>query len=184
MSTPGTGSEKILSFEALRTELERLRAEGRRVVVCHGVFDLVHPGHIRHLEEARNLGDVLVATVAPDLHMERGPGRPVFDERTRAEGVAALQAVDLVAVDRSRSPGERARALRPHVVLRSALLRQDVASESYHEEEDAALAELGCVVHLPDRQGVELPGSLAAVRYAMPRKTRVFLEKFERQYSM
>ena len=81
---------KIKTLDELAAALERERAQGRRVVLCHGVFDLLHPGHIRHLEAARRHGDLLVVTITPDRFVNKGPGRPVFNQRLRAESVAAL----------------------------------------------------------------------------------------------
>lgn len=91
-------ANKIVSLDELGDVTRRLREGGSRVVMCHGVFDLLHLGHIRHLEAAREFGDVLVVTVSSDKHVNKGPGRPVFAEAMRAEMLAALQLVDWVAV--------------------------------------------------------------------------------------
>ena len=85
---PETG--KLLSLEDLAATLERLRAAGKRVVHCHGVFDLLHIGHVRHFEQARKLGDVLVVTLTPDRFVNKGVGRPAFTETLRAEFLASL----------------------------------------------------------------------------------------------
>ncbi|MBI3635388.1 MAG: adenylyltransferase/cytidyltransferase family protein, partial [Candidatus Rokubacteria bacterium] len=69
-------TDKILSLDDLTRRLEARRAAGHVVVQCHGVFDLMHPGHIRHLSAAREQGDVLVVTVTPDRFVDKGPGRP------------------------------------------------------------------------------------------------------------
>ena len=68
----------ILSIDQLAIEIEKLRAEGERVVHCHGVFDLIHIGHVRHFQEARKFGDVLVVTLTPDRFVNKGPNRPAF----------------------------------------------------------------------------------------------------------
>jgi rfaE bifunctional protein nucleotidyltransferase chain/domain len=87
--------------------------EGQRVVLCHGVFDVLHPGHIAHLREAAQLGDVLVVSVTADEHVNKGPGRPVFSTRQRAEQVAALACVDYVVVSHSATAREALEAIRP-----------------------------------------------------------------------
>ena len=69
---------KILSLTTLAARLEAARRTGRKVVHCHGCFDLLHIGHIKHLQAARRMGDVLVVTVTPDEHVHKGPGRPAF----------------------------------------------------------------------------------------------------------
>jgi rfaE bifunctional protein nucleotidyltransferase chain/domain len=104
---------KIMSLEALARELDRLRRDGRKVVQCHGCFDLLHIGHIKHLQAARRMGDALVVTITPDRYVDKGPERPAFSERLRAEAVAALDCVDYVAIDLERSAASAIRLLRP-----------------------------------------------------------------------
>src|SRR5690606_3958812 len=87
---------KILAFEAVPAEMDRLRASGRRIVQSHGIFDLMHPGHIAHLEAARALGDVLGVSLTQDPYVQKGPGRPYFTETLRAMSLAALERVDYV----------------------------------------------------------------------------------------
>src|SRR5437762_7877076 len=104
---------KVHALEDLAITLDRLRAAGKRVVHCHGVFDLLHIGHVRHFEQAGQLGDVLVVTLTPDRFVNKGGGRPAFTETLRAEFVAALACVDYVAVNRWPSAVETIRLLRP-----------------------------------------------------------------------
>src|SRR2546423_15713098 len=90
---------KISKLASLAQILARLRESGKKIVHCHGVFDLLHIGHIRHLETAKRFGDVLVVTLTPDIHVNKGPDRPVFNEHLRAEALAALSCVDYVAIN-------------------------------------------------------------------------------------
>ncbi|MBI4237633.1 MAG: adenylyltransferase/cytidyltransferase family protein [Deltaproteobacteria bacterium] len=106
-------SRKLFDIEPLRTQLAEERTAGRRIVLCHGVFDLVHPGHIRHLETAARLGDRLVVSVTPDRYVNKGPGRPVFTERLRAESIAALSCVDYVVINAWPNAVETITRLRP-----------------------------------------------------------------------
>src|SRR5947208_13067506 len=100
-------AQKIKPIEELTTTLSALRAGGKRIVHCHGVFDLLHIGHIKHLEAARKLGDLLVVTLTPDRHVNKGPHRPAFPERLRAEAIASLACVDFVAINQWQPPGKR-----------------------------------------------------------------------------
>jgi cytidyltransferase-like protein len=68
----------ISSLRRLAQTVSSLRAEGKCVVLCHGVFDLLHIGHIRYLQRAKDLGDVLVVTVTPDHYVDKGPDRPAL----------------------------------------------------------------------------------------------------------
>jgi cytidyltransferase-like protein len=92
---------KIVPFEAAAAQVDAMRRGGRKIVHCHGCFDLLHIGHIKHLQAARRIGDFLIVTVTPDRYVNKGPGRPAFTERLRAEALAALDCVDLVTIARS-----------------------------------------------------------------------------------
>jgi len=77
-SRTGSPQDKIRELEELAQILASLRAENKKIVHCHGVFDLLHIGHIRYFEQARRLGDILVVTVTPDRYVDKGPHRPAF----------------------------------------------------------------------------------------------------------
>lgn len=90
--------EKIKSLTELSEVVSELKESGNKIVHCHGVFDLLHPGHIRYLNSAKKNGDVLVVTVTADKFVKRGPGRPVFNHGLRAETLANLASTDLICV--------------------------------------------------------------------------------------
>ena len=73
-----SGAKKIVSFAELASRVAHMRRGGRRVVQCHGTFDLLHPGHLFHFEEAKAKGDILVVTVTAGEFVKKGPGRPFF----------------------------------------------------------------------------------------------------------
>ena len=90
---------KIKTLEEVVSIVGELKSGGKTIVLCHGVFDLIHPGHIRHFQAARREGDVLIVTLTPDKYVGKGPGRPVFNQDLRAESLAALSCVDCVAIN-------------------------------------------------------------------------------------
>ena len=92
---------KIKTFEEVSFYLDQDRTQGVKIIQCHGVFDLLHPGHIRHFQEAKAQGDRLVVTVTPDRFVNKGPGRPAFTEALRLETIAALEVVDYVVLNDS-----------------------------------------------------------------------------------
>jgi cytidyltransferase-like protein len=106
---------KILSFEHAGAVFAQLKADGKRIVQCHGTFDLIHPGHVVHLEEARGLGDVLVATVTAAKFVNTGPGRPCFDDAMRSRSLAALECVDYVVLIPRPDAIDAIRLVRPHI---------------------------------------------------------------------
>ena len=115
------------SFEAALALVERLRAEGRTIVFTNGVFDLVHPGHVRYLQAARGLGDALVVGVNSDrsVRANKGPSRPLNPEAERAEVLAALQCVDCAVVFDQETPHALIARLQPDVLVKGADWAED-----------------------------------------------------------
>lgn len=109
---------KIYKLDELAHRIEGIKKKGRSVVLCHGCFDLMHPGHIKYFQAAKQMGDVLVVTVTPDIYVDKGPGRPVFDEVLRAESIAALECVDYVSINEWSTAEETLRLLRPDIYVK------------------------------------------------------------------
>ncbi|MDX2040181.1 MAG: D-glycero-beta-D-manno-heptose 1-phosphate adenylyltransferase [Acidobacteriota bacterium] len=111
---------KILPLDQLRTERERLRQAGKTVVFTNGCFDLLHPGHVRYLEQARALGDVLIVALNSDRSVRelKGDKRPILTEAERSEVMAALASVDFVTVFDEPTPREIISALLPDILVK------------------------------------------------------------------
>src|SRR3990172_1151843 len=116
-------SAKILSLDELEKRARELRRESKRIVMCHGTFDLMHTGHVRHLQRAKLEGDVLLVTLTGDAYVNKGPGRPVFGEDLRAETLAALACVDFVAINYEQAAINAIARLRPHVYVKGSEYR-------------------------------------------------------------
>lgn len=129
---------KIKKQEELKEIIGALKGQNKKIVQCHGVFDLIHPGHIRHLATAKKEGNVLVVTVTADEFVRKGPGRPIFNEQLRAENLAALEIVDYVAVNREPTAVNCIRRLRPDVYVKGqdyADKEKDITGKIGEEEE-------------------------------------------------
>ena len=109
---------KILELDVLAEKLAGLKSRGKKIVHCHGCFDMMHPGHIKYFQASKEMGDVLVVTVTPDQFVDKGPDRPVFDHNLRAESIAALESVDYVAVNRWPTAEETLRLLLPNYYVK------------------------------------------------------------------
>jgi rfaE bifunctional protein nucleotidyltransferase chain/domain len=114
MTTP---ENRVLDREAFARYANELRQAGKRIVFTNGVFDILHVGHVRYLEEARALGDVLLLGVNSDDSVRRlkGPTRPVNLEAERAEVLTALRCVDAACIFTEDTPEELIRLVRPHI---------------------------------------------------------------------
>lgn len=105
--------EKIVSLEDLAIQVETLKSQGKTVALCHGCFDLMHLGHIKHFEAASKAADALIVTLTPDHLVNKGPGRPVFNQSMRAESIAALGAVSFVAINQWPTAIEMLKVVKP-----------------------------------------------------------------------
>ncbi|MBF0568107.1 MAG: adenylyltransferase/cytidyltransferase family protein [Nitrospirae bacterium] len=135
--------KKIYSLEELSKILETLKADGKRVVHCHGCFDLMHPGHIKHFEAARQMGDCLVITVTPDVYVDKGTGRPVFNEAIRAECLAALECVDYVAINEWPTAEQTLRLLRPDIYVKGQEFENFTDKTGKLQKEYEVIKEIG-----------------------------------------
>ena len=129
---------------------ERAREEGRRVVFTNGVFDILHPGHLRYLQQARAFGDVLIIGLNSDASVRRnkGPERPINPEAERAELLEALACVDAVVVFDEETPAEIIKAIQPDILVKGADWAEDAIVGR-----DTVEARGGRVVRVPIEQG-------------------------------
>jgi len=130
-------AEKIVDIDELAQDILELKCLGKVIVHCHGCFDLMHPGHIKHFQAARKMGDVLVVTISPDRFVDKGPGRPVFNQELRVVSIAALECVDYVAINKWPSAEETLRLLRPHIYVKGQEFEnfQDKTGKIQREQE-------------------------------------------------
>lgn len=112
--------EKIKGREELRKIVEALKLEGKQIVFTNGCFDLLHVGHIRYLEKAKGLGDILIVGVNSDrsVRMIKGPERPILPEEERAEVLSGLGCIDYIILFDEPTPLELIAQLQPHVLVK------------------------------------------------------------------
>jgi D-beta-D-heptose 7-phosphate kinase/D-beta-D-heptose 1-phosphate adenosyltransferase len=112
----------MLDADALAAFVRDARAAGKRVVFTNGVFDILHPGHVRYLQAARAHGDVLIVGINSDASVRRnkGPERPINPQGERAEVLAALACVDAVAIFDDDTPADVIRRVQPDVLVKGA----------------------------------------------------------------
>ena len=140
----------VLSLDGAADLAAAERLAGRRVVFTNGVFDLLHPGHVRYLQAARAHGDVLIVAVNSDRSVRgnKGPDRPLIPEAERAEILGALGCVDAVVIFDDATPAEVVRRIQPDVLVKGA----DWAADAIVGR-DTVEARGGRVVRIPVEQG-------------------------------
>ena len=155
---------KIVSQEELIQVAAREKRAGRRVVFTNGCFDLLHPGHVRCLAEARALGDVLVVAINSDRSVRgnKGPERPLVPEKDRAEVLAALASVDYVTIFDEPTPRELISRVLPSVLVKGA----DWAPDQVAGREEVEAAG-GRVVSIPLAPGYSTTNLVQRIRNAV-----------------
>jgi D-beta-D-heptose 7-phosphate kinase/D-beta-D-heptose 1-phosphate adenosyltransferase len=139
-------SEKIISAGELAVVSEKLRAQGKRLVLTNGCFDLLHPGHVRYLQAARALGDALAVAINGDESVRalKGEGRPLNREADRAEVIAALEGVDHVVAFPEVRATRLLEEVRPSIYVKGG----DYTRATLHPEEQAALEKIGAEIRI------------------------------------
>ena len=142
---------------------EALRRAGRKVVFTNGVFDLLHPGHVRYLQQAKELGDALIVGINSDrsVRLNKGEGRPIHAEAERAEILGALQVVDVVVVFDEETPHEVIAAVQPDVLVKGADWPEDGIVGR-----DIVEARGGVVVRVPVESGYSTSLIIEKIRQA------------------
>jgi len=146
LSSQNIVSPKIVGLKELSERCEKLRLTGRKLVATNGCFDLLHVGHVRYLQAARALGDLLAVGLNgdPSVHELKGNGRPITAESDRAEILAALECVDLITIFPQIRATEFIAAVKPAIYVKGG----DYSSETLDEEERAVLKEIGADIRL------------------------------------
>ena len=107
--------KKIFSLKDLSKKISIIKKRGKKVVHCHGVFDILHAGHVKHFNSSKKYGDILVVTVTHDQYVNKGPNRPIFPTDVRMQCIAALENVDYVCSNSNESAVKAIKLLKPNV---------------------------------------------------------------------
>jgi D-glycero-beta-D-manno-heptose 1-phosphate adenylyltransferase len=155
-------SPKIVELEELSDRCEKLRSDGKKIVATNGCFDLLHVGHVRYLQAARALGDLLVVGLNGDrsIHELKGAGRPITTQSDRAEILAALACVDLVTIFPEIRATKFLAAVRPAVYVKGG----DYTPRTLDEEELTILNEVEAAIRLiPFETGYSTSGLIERI---------------------
>ena len=166
-------------------QINESRSPDKKVVLCHGVFDLLHPGHIAHLIEAKNLGDVLVVTVTDDQHVNKGPTRPVQSAPARAIILAALKMVDYVAISEFPNALEVINLVKPDIYVKGpdyALASTDITGNILKER--LAVESYGGKIHFTSAPSISSSKLINDAGLGIPKNASNYLNEFRKLYSV
>ena len=178
--------QKVKTLSQLRQTIRKLKKEGKKIVLCHGVFDLIHPGHIRHLTSAKKYGDILVITVTADKYIKKGPGRPIFQEALRAEVLSSLNMVDFVAILNSESAVEAIKALKPDYYVKGPDYKSRKKRSKIPQkliDETQALQVFGGKTVFTDDIVFSSSKLISEYLSVYPKKTKEYLDDLKNRYS-
>lgn len=177
-------SQKVVNLDELALIIQKLKNAGKKIIHCHGVFDLMHPGHVRHFHAAKALGDILVVTVTPDQYVNKGPGRPVFNDMLRAETIAALEVVDYVALNLWPNAALTIKKLKPDIFVKG----KDYADAATDETrgiflEREAVESVGGIIHFTDEIAFSSSSLINEYFEIYPESAQEFLKDFRKRYN-
>jgi len=183
-SMESPAKNKILSFNDLADKVAELKRAGKVVVQSHGIFDLIHPGIIAHLNSARKQGDILIVTVVKDKDVRRGPGRPIFPENLRVDNVASLEQVDYACVVDDEAPYECVKRIMPDVLAKGQAYKErdrNIHAKIFEEERDLYFGKS----RIYETGGFSFSSSLLIkdMLSIYSDETRMFLKDFSKRYS-
>lgn len=145
--------KKIINIVDAKKIFLRFKKERKNLVLCHGVFDMLHPGHIIHLEKAKSLGDILIVSITADKFVNKGPGRPVFSEIERARVLSALKVVDFVLINNAATPIKLLPIIKPNFYCKGSDYKnhkKDITGEIKNEIK--AIKKIGGKIFYTDGQ--------------------------------
>lgn len=177
--------DKIIDLKDLAEIIKDEHARGRTVVHCHGVFDLLHIGHIRYFEQAKGMGDVLIVTVTPDRYVDKGPDRPAFTENLRAEAIASLNFVDHVAINQWPTAEETLRLLRPDIYVKGSEFK-DTSSDMTGKiaKEENVVCEIGARLAFAEDIVFSSTNLINRFFSSLPNEIQEYLHIFRSRYSI
>lgn len=112
---------KIVTKEEFKNEIRpKLKVQNKAIALCHGVFDLIHPGHIIHFEQARSMADILVVSITDAAHVRKGPGRPFFDDAMRMKELSAIEYIDYVMLSNEYTVDDVVEAVEPDIYVKGS----------------------------------------------------------------
>jgi len=176
---------KIKTIEELAERVKLYKIKGQKIVHCHGVFDLLHIGHIRYFEQARQMGDILIVTVTADRFVDKGPHRPAFTETLRAEAVASLKCVDYVAINLWSTAENTLRKIMPDFYVKGSEFKEKFSDRTGKiDAEIKVIQEIGAQIAFTEDIVFSSTNLINTYLSKFPEEIDNYLNFFRKRYSL
>lgn len=163
----------------------QLKKEGKTIALCHGVFDLLHPGHVIHLEQAKGMADVLVVSITAAQYVRKGPGRPYFDDEMRMKVLSALECVDYVMLSEGYTVDDIIENVEPDIYIKGqeyARAEDDLTGKI--SEEKALVEKHGGRIEFTTGEVFSSTKLINTAMSGLSDEIRRFMEDFKTRHSM
>lgn len=177
---------KVVTKEQFKTDIRpKLKKEGKTIALCHGVFDLIHPGHIIHFEQAKAMADVLVVSITDSNHVRKGPGRPFFSDEMRMKQLSSVEYIDFVMLSEGYTVDDIVEAVEPDIYVKGAEYKneKDDITENMRPERELVEKHGGQVAYTSGQvfSSTKLINTGLA---GLSNDVIAFMQEFKKRYSM
>lgn len=177
---------KIVSKQQFKNEIRPiLKQKGKTIALCHGVFDLVHPGHIIHFEQARDMADILVVSITNAEHVRKGPGRPFFDDAMRLKQLSAIKYIDYVMLSEEYTVDDVVEAVEPDIYVKGVEYKNENGDITENMKPERELVErYGGRVAYTEGQVFSSTKLINTGMAGLPNEVITFIQDFKKRYSI
>jgi rfaE bifunctional protein kinase chain/domain/rfaE bifunctional protein nucleotidyltransferase chain/domain len=179
-----SSDDKIFGLNELEKVCREYKRKGKKIVLCHGCFDLLHPGHIRHLKAAKKYGDILIVTIIPDKYVKKGPESPVFNEHLRTESVASLADVNYVCLEKDGNVIKTIELLKPDFYVKGKEYSDNTEGEtSTILQEEKAVKKIGGEMRFTEEITFSSSSIINERFDVLSKEAKEYLKKLKNQFT-
>ncbi len=177
--------KKILSLDQLENKIKDMKILKKKVVLCHGVFDLLHIGHIKHFESAKKNGDVLIVTITADEYVEKGPNRPHFNTALRAEALSSIGIIDYISINYSKNASEMIKKIKPNIYFKGIEYKNEKTDlTGMIKAEKLAIKSVGGKILFSDEETFSSSNLLNRYTNIFSQNQKTFISKIKRKFDI
>ena len=177
---------KIVTKKEYKEQIkEQLKSKNKKVVLCHGVFDLIHPGHIIHFEQAKKMGDVLVVSITSEKFVRKGPGRPYFSDEMRMKFLEAIEYIDYVMLSEGYTVDDIIEVVEPDIYVKGEEYKKakdDITGKITEEQE--IVEKHGGMIRFTSGQVFSSTKLINTALAGLPDDVQCYMEDLKSRYSM